>query len=49
MEGEAILCDRYAIGVNLHARPPRQEGYQPQYHLACFGDAARDVMADSRR
>ncbi|MBX0327933.1 hypothetical protein K2Z83_09625 [Oscillochloris sp. ZM17-4] len=43
---QGILRDRYAISVNLHTRPPRQEGYQPQYHLACYGDAARAVMAD---
>jgi hypothetical protein len=43
---QGILRDRYAIGVNLHARPPRQAGYQPQHHLACYGDAARAVMAD---
>jgi hypothetical protein len=43
---QSILRERYAISVNLHTRPPRQEGYQPQYHLACLGNAARVVMAD---
>jgi hypothetical protein len=43
---QSLLRVRYAIRVNLHARPPRHEGYQPQYHLACLGDAARAVMAD---
>jgi hypothetical protein len=43
---QRILRERYAISVNLHTRPPRREGYQPQYHLACYGDAARAIMAD---
>ncbi len=37
---------RYEVGVNIHTRPPRKEGYQPQYHVACYGDAARAVIAD---
>lgn len=36
----------YGARVNVNTRPPRQPGYQPQYHLACFGPAARAVMAD---
>ena len=43
---DSIWRSRYGIGVNIHIRPPRQLGYQPQYHLACFGPAARAVMAD---
>jgi len=41
-----LYVGRYGISVNIHIRPPRQPGYQPQYHLACYGDAARAVMAD---
>ena len=41
-----LYVGRYGISVNIHIRPPRHAGYQPQYHLACFGPAARAVMAD---
>jgi hypothetical protein len=43
---QRIYAARYAVAVNLHVRPPRHAGYQPQYHLACYGDAARAVMGD---
>lgn len=43
---QSIWMTRYYIVVNIHTRPPRQEGYQRQYHLACYGNAARAVMAD---
>lgn len=43
---QGIYRGRYGIAVNVHTRPPRHAGYQPQYHLACFGPAARAVMAD---
>lgn len=43
---QGIYRERYGIFVNLHTRPPRQEGYQPQFHLACHGPAARAVMRD---
>lgn len=43
---QRIYHERYGVAVNIHLRPPRQEGYQPQHHLACFGPAARAVMAD---
>lgn len=41
-----IWAGRYDAVVNIHTRPPRQEGYQPQYHLACYGEAARALMTD---
>lgn len=41
-----VYRERYGISVNVHLRPPRQEGYQAQYHLACHGPAARVIMAD---
>ena len=41
-----LYAARYGIAVNIHIRPPRHAGYQPQYHLACFGAAARAIMAD---
>jgi hypothetical protein len=43
---QRVYRERYGIAVNVHVRPPRQQGYQPQYHLACFGPSARRVMRD---
>lgn len=43
---QGIYRGRYAVAVNVHTRPPRHEGYQPQYHLACLGLAARAIIAD---
>lgn len=43
---QRIYAARYGAAVNVHVRPPRREGYQPQYHLAVYGDAARALMAD---
>lgn len=41
-----VWIQRYDVGVNIHVRPPRREGYQRQYHLAAHGVAARAIMAD---
>jgi hypothetical protein len=41
-----IWWSRYDAYPNIHTRPPRQEGHQPQYHIACYGAAARALMAD---
>jgi hypothetical protein len=43
---QRIYRERYGAGVKLHERPPRQAGYQPQLHIAVYGDAARAIMAD---
>lgn len=43
---QRIYRERYGVAVNVHTRPPRHAGYQPQHHLAVFGDAARVIMAD---
>ncbi|NJN17938.1 MAG: hypothetical protein HC822_17525 [Oscillochloris sp.] len=41
-----IWREHYGCAVNVHVRPPRRAGYQPQFHLACYGDAARLIMDD---
>jgi hypothetical protein len=42
---QRIYRERYTVGVKIHERPPRRAGYQPQLHIALYGDAARAVMA----
>jgi hypothetical protein len=46
LRAQRIYRERHGVSVNVHTRPPRHAGYQPQFHLACFGPAARAVMAD---
>lgn len=46
LRAQRVYRERYAAAVNVHVRPARREGYQPQYHLAVYGDAARAIMAD---
>jgi hypothetical protein len=43
---QRVYAGRYGVQVNVHVRAPRRAGYQPQFHLAIYGDAARAVMAD---
>jgi hypothetical protein len=43
---QRILRERYGAAVNIHERPPRHAGYQPQFHIAVYGDAARALGAD---
>lgn len=43
---QRIYRERYGAGVKIHERPPRRAGYQPQLHIAIYGDGARAVMAD---
>lgn len=41
-----IWISRYEFAARIHHRPPRKEGYQLQYHIACYGDIARTLMRD---
>jgi hypothetical protein len=43
---QRIYRERYGAGVKIHERPPRRAGYQPQLHIAVYGDAARAIMGD---
>jgi hypothetical protein len=43
---QRIYRERYGVGVKIHGRPPRRAGYQPQLHIAVYGDGARAIMAD---
>lgn len=43
---QRILRERYGAAVNVHERPPRHAGYQPQFHIAVYADAARALGAD---
>ena len=46
LRAQRIYHERYGVSVKVHIRPPRQDGYQPQFHLAIFGPAAHAVIAD---
>jgi hypothetical protein len=43
---QRIYRECYAASVKIHGRPPRRAGYQPQLHIAVYGDAARAIMGD---
>lgn len=43
---QRVYRERYGASVNIHVRPPRQAGYQQQYHLALLGAHARTLLAD---
>jgi hypothetical protein len=43
---QRIYRERYGAGVRVHERPPRRAGYQPQLHIAVYGNAARAIMGD---
>jgi hypothetical protein len=43
---QALWRIHFGVEVNVHIRPPRQDGYKAQYHVAAYGVKARAILKE---